>query len=165
MKTFWNVIVITMLVLPLWSCATPRGTVELEGGEKAEVTDYNLFGVTLWTKSILKEGSFAATARMLKNVSKYFVVGGLVLMVLCGGLILSVSTPGVQGFMLGGLVVGVCGLFAGIVTSLIANPWVLGGVFCLTIITCIAGGYWLIKTRNWSLFGKAKELKHRISKK
>jgi len=144
------------------SCRTPMGTVDLskegEGKGKAEKVDY-VFPLTnwvMWTKYTLIEGSFASTIRFMRKVGHWFIVGGLLAIVIAAAVHIGFSNLLTRSACLATIAGGVLAALLGIVSCLMANPWILGAVLVIFIGGLAALGHYLWKTRKYSILKGAK---------
>ena len=151
-------ILMVLCCFALIGCATkPLGIVELEGGVKAEKTEHTFIGITWYTYKVI-ENAFKQTSDFLFTSGKYVALGGLALLLISATLFFSSKNPALQGFVTAGIVGGVLAFFAGIIACLISNVWILGIILTTFVLLLATGGYWLWKTRNFSVVSSGKQV-------
>ena len=155
MRAACLILALTAIIASAVGCATPRGTVKLDGGDKAEQVDHVFPGTNfvLWTTFTLKEGAFASTIKLLRSCGRWLVICGIGAVVACAIVFFATQSAIVHGLCTTGLVGGGIAFVTGIVVSLMANVWVLAAILIAVACGGAALGYWLWKTRRYSVVG------------
>lgn len=148
-----------LLMLTLTNCATDRGVVTLDNGNDVERTEYRLpfTKLVIFTRDIVVETSLEETADFLQSTGHWFIVGGILAMVIAAGVHIGFCNGGVQGLCLTAFAGGGMSVVCGILSCLMANVWILGTVLVIFLLGITYALYLMWKTRSFSLLKGAND--------
>jgi len=147
-----------LIAVTLVGCATPLGVVKLDNGNKVERTEYRLplLPWVIYTRDTVVGSSFQETANFLKSTGHWFIVGGLLAIIVAVGIHFSSASPPVQGLCLTAFTCGGTATGLGILSCLMANVWILGIVLVIFIAAVAYLLHFMWKTRKFSILRKLK---------